>query len=541
MAGLDCPMQAKAFNLFWHKAELRLVEQPEPEAPVFAISRPTLFGGREEFLLQYPARLEPPTARDIARHRFTVRHGKKRRSFQAPDAATFGTWLSALELALEPKKESEHVHTPSTPTSTATTATSSHGRAVSAAGSRGANSQGRASTARSFGSRASSRDRTSTLASSSSSQHSHASQPRAPALRLTLERPCFTRDRNNLKLIRLHRPGATIADTNTKAEAEDDVLDVPDTDTEAEEEPEEEVTDKECSQDEAEVELLDVANGDSLDVVSGDDTEFPATSLAAAVVADSIGRPTDGTREDATAVDECRSDMAYVTTTEDENDGDFELEVAAVVEALVVAVDELNADEEVDLAEALPSPEGDVESIRPEVRSAVEALVAAVIQAEDDSNIDVASAMAAAPQSFKNRSTPKSSTRSAAIVAKHKWRPLDPSNSRLIWVRCSAEAAVKSAPRSNPRRKAIKPARRWTPIDPSSTRLIWIRRIENAAARIESRYKASSNTHKWVPLDPDNSRFVWVRRHVVPVGSVATTVGEISSSRMYRHGKQRRQ
>lgn len=84
------------------------MEQQAPEAPVFAVSRPTLFGGREEFLLQYPARLEPPTERDIARHRFTVRHGKKRRSFQAPDAATFEAWLSALEQALEPKAEPDH-------------------------------------------------------------------------------------------------------------------------------------------------------------------------------------------------------------------------------------------------------------------------------------------------------------------------------------------------------------------------------------------------------------------------------------------------
>ncbi|KAL3674940.1 hypothetical protein V7S43_000864 [Phytophthora oleae] len=494
MAGLDCPMQTKAFNLFWHKAELRLVKQTEPEAPVFAISRPSFFGGREEFLLQYPARLEPPSERDISRHRFTVRHGKKRRSFQAPDAATFDSWLSALGQALEPEKESEQFNTPKTTSSNATTAASSHGRA---------------STAGSSDTRGSSRARVGSLVSNCSSQRSHGSQPRAPALRLTLERPCFTRDRNNLKLIRLHRPAATIAG---KAEADDDILDVPDIDTDVEE-PEKEVTDVpeeeavDSKQDDISLDggFEAVANGvDPAEVaVAEDEKEVVAVMemLVAKVIADSLDN-------------EERAGIAVIKI----EDG-IEPEVEAAVEALVAAVVENNDDNETIAAQVFSST--DVDAIEPEATSTVKAIVLPVIKADDDTTIEPTSAVAAvasAPVSIKKESTPKSARRSSA---RNRWVPLDPTNSRLLWVRSTAEKDVRSAPRSNPRRKTIKPARQWVPVDPSSTRLVWIRRVESAVARKESRYKAASNTRKWVPLDPSNSKFIWVRRQVVPVAGVA--------------------
>ncbi|KAF1794320.1 PH domain-like [Phytophthora cactorum] len=457
MAELECPMQTKAFNIFWHKAELRLVEQAEPEAPVFAISRPTLFGGHEEFLLQYPARLDPPTDRDITRHRFTVRHGKKRRSFQAPDAATFDTWLSALEQALEPKRESEQFHTPSSVATTATTST---------AGSNGTNSQGRGSNAGlSSDTRASSRGRT----SNPTSQRSHFSQPRAPALRLTLERPCFTRDPSNLKLIRLHRPAATIAEAE---EADDDVLDVPDTDTEIEDEPEEEMTEKSENEDVYGSVIADEALTDEPLDVAGDNSSNGDNHSDLAEITANAG--------------DLHDDVTLCIATEGQNDIDLAVKVV------------LN----------------EAEEIESEVKLAVDALVAAVMDNTEVEASSVQTVTAPAPRSFTKEPAPKSSSRPTTLASRYKWVPLDPNSSRLIWVRCSVETDVKSAPRSNPRRKGAKPARRWVPIDPNSTRPIWIRRAESSAVRMESRYKATSNTRKWVPLDPDNSRFIWVRHHV---------------------------
>ncbi|KAK1947585.1 hypothetical protein P3T76_001595 [Phytophthora citrophthora] len=511
MAGLDCPMQTKAFNLFWHKAELRLVKQTEPEAPVFAMSRPSFFGGHEEFLLQYPARLEPPSERDVSRHRFTVRHGKKRRSFQAPDAATFDSWYSALEQALEPEKESEQINTPKTTSSNATTATSR----ASMAGSFGTNSQDGVSTAGRSGTRASSRARVGSLASSCSSQRSHGSQPRAPALRLTLERPCFTRDKNNLKLIRLHRPdwtsAATIAGSDEVEAEADDILDVPDTESDVEE-PEEEMDEmsEEDSIDTHQSDSLDddyeevAADGDASgeDAFAGDLVAAAMETLAVAVIADTFSN---------------EKERAGIALTKSEVDC-IEPEVEAAVEALIAAVVENSYNIETSTVEALSSVS--VDAIEPEAKSTDESSVPPAIKDEDDTTLEPPNAVAAVastPQSLKKKPTPKSAKRSSA---RRQWVPLDPTSSRLIWVRSSAENEVKSAPRSNPKRKTIKPARHWVPMDPSSTRLVWIRRVESAA-RKESRYKAASSTRKWIPLDPTNSNFIWVRRQVVPIATVA--------------------
>ncbi|KUF68133.1 hypothetical protein AM587_10001279 [Phytophthora nicotianae] len=470
MAELECPMQTKAFNIFWHKAELRLVAQAKPEAPVFAFSRPSLFGGREEFLLQYPARLEQPSERDVARHRFTVRHGKKRRSFQAPDAATFDTWLSALEEALEPNRESEHSHTPSSIATTATTSTE---------GSTGTISQGRVSNAGSSGTRTSSR------CSNPISQRNHHSQPRAPALRLTLERPCFTRDPNNLKLIRLHRPAATIVGT----EADDDVLDVPEADTDIEYEPEEELTEEDDVSSNDEIlkdEPIDVAEADADDNIDladatanaddlGDPTNITTTEAVALTVADSVGSQSDDTAQGFTS-----GNVESVIAAEGQNALDLEVNIFKT----------------------------EAEEVESEVKLAVEALAVAVV----NNSVEASSGPVVttpAPRSYTKKPAQKSTSRSSSVTSKYKWVPLDPNNSRLIWVRSSIETEVKSAPRSNPRRKGGKPARRWVPIDPNSTRPIWIR--ENTAVRMESRYKATSHTRKWVPLDPENSRFIWVR------------------------------
>ncbi|GMF28576.1 unnamed protein product [Phytophthora lilii] len=686
------PFDAPILNR--HKAELRLVQQPEPEAPVFAISRPTLFGGREEFILQYPARLEQPTKRDIARHRFTVCHGKKRRSFQAPDAATFDAWLSALEQALEPKRESEHFPTPSTTTSNATTA---------------ASSQGRVSTAGSTGTRASSRGRAGTIGSNASSQRSHASVARAPPMRLTLERKGITRDPNNAKLIRLHHPSPTLYEARTGAE--DDKLNVhayfydlemesamvdefsvdvglavendkenggvqvvdaaattvnelnrvDDSDDVAQDvtlfngidlgasfnetsninlEPAVEDLDSEKPDIDPEVtnenqdsgsDTFDVIRVENTTLVSGGvglvvnveamDASASDNALASDVSSEQASNPHSPANGDSLTADVIViADVAETTSfhenvgnashvevnevtvcgTEDievletavsaedswisttygsievseipavedicaevrnvvqglvstvantmEKDseagpvsayqevGDIEPEVKHAVEAPVVQNDDRCENNEMSgIITDINNRKDDVD-ILPEVTSAVAALIAAVIKAEADTKTDVSSldVIAAFP---KKQSVSVNSSRSATLVTKHKWIPLDPSNSSLIWVRCSVEADVKSAPRSNPRRKPIKPARRWVPIDPSSTRLIWIRRVENAAARMESRYKATAHTRTWVPLDPDNSRYIWVRRQVVPMGSVTTPMVDRSSSRLYRHGR----
>ncbi|POM77637.1 Hypothetical protein PHPALM_4951 [Phytophthora palmivora] len=515
MTGLDCPMQIKALNLFWHKAELRLVEQPEPEAPVFAISRPTLFGGREEFILQYPARLEPPSERDIARHRFTVRHGKKRRSFQAPDASTFDTWLSALEQVLEPKTETEHFSTPSTTTSNATTATSSQGRATNAT-----NSLGRVSTAGSAGTRVSSRGwANSTL---DSDINSHSSQPRAPALRLTLERPCFTRDPNNLKLIRLHRPASTI----TGAEGDEDKLDVIEADPEVEVEPEVAVT-KLTELTDNEDDLLTVEVVPSLmTVASSSDNPVDNYDEVSSDVEPLVGEYFEFGDECVFRIDEeinsevITGNGALVdalaseqTCLDDDNDIAITGKIDSEVKEWSAAVVETNAISTATCTES-------TESIDPEVASSHEACVGTC--------------------SSNQTLVASTTTRSTTLKTKHNWVPLDPNNSKLIWVRCSVAADVKSASRSNSKRKPIKPVRRWVPLDPSSTRLLWIRRVDHAAARIESRYKATSSTRKWAPLDPENSKFIWVQRSVAPVDGVAIPKADSSSSRLYRHDKQRR-
>ncbi|KAG1711290.1 hypothetical protein DVH05_008543 [Phytophthora capsici] len=440
------------------------------------MSRPTFFGGHEEFLLQYPARLEPPSERDISRHRFTVRHGRKRRSFQAPDAATFDSWFSALEQALEPEKESEQLYTPKTTSSNATTAPSR----ASTTSSFGTNSQGGVST----GTRAGSRARVGSLASSCNSQHS---QPRAPALRLTLERPCFTRDKNNLKLIRLHRPDWTSVVTvpgSGEIEAEaDDILDVPESDTDVEEPEEEmaEMSDDESQQDDSLDDDYDEGTRDNEASIGGDIVAAAMETLAAVVIADTFDNES---AEIAAEVDH------------------FEPEVEAAVEALVAAV--IDDNETKTVQELLPTVNA-VGITEPVATSTV----------DDDATLGAV--VASAPQSSKKELAPKSATRSST---RRRWVPLDPTSSRLIWVRSTSVNDVKAAPRSNPRRKTTKPARQWVPVDPSSTRLVWIRRVESAT-RKESRYKAASNTRKWIPLDPTSSKFIWVRRQVVPFATVA--------------------
>jgi hypothetical protein len=602
---------------------------------MFAISRPTLFGGREEFLLQYPARLEPPTKRDLARHRFTVRHGKKRRSFQAPDAATFDAWLSALEKALEPKRGSEHVPTPSTTTSTATTATTSHGRS-SNAGSNATNSVGRVSSAGS--------------SAPKSTRRRASSAARAPALRLTLERPCFRRDPTNSKLIRLHRPaptiaGATAAETGRAAEAAEagnnDVEDGGESaagnvsETSKDEQPdaddfdnseeanaaeagedvavnaeEEQASTEDATFEEVEPQLMRASARDSEPDVHGDSDDLNALTIRLDQQEATSDSPLAG--EDATtfitADDESpvlpelavqvsdesvavqdRSDVALVsgaavaiasTVCTNRKGEDTLSEVEAVLEAIVAAVEreerlprdtsggetagvdpevkatvealvpaavESASDSERGLGAATNGSTAGIDRIDSEVRSVIEARVSAVVQAERETRLDVSSsqAVAAVLEPSGSRSSTKatkSSTRPATLAAKHMWVPLDPTNSRLIWVRYSIEADAKSAPHSNSRGRAIVPAKRWLPVDPNSTRLIWIRRVETAAARKASRYKATSSTRKWVPLDPVNSRLLWVRRQVVPAGGVATPIVDSSSSRLYpfRHGQQRR-
>ncbi|KAH7488828.1 hypothetical protein KRP22_008534 [Phytophthora ramorum] len=529
MAGLDCPMQTKALNLFWHKAELRLVEQPQPEAPVFAISRPTLFGGREEFILQYPARLEPPTKRDLARHRFTVRHGKKRRSFQAPDAATFGTWLSALEQALEPKREPDEVNTPS---STATTATAT-------------SSQGRESIAGSTGTRASSRCRVSTLGGASSRASSNASVAMPPPSRITLERECFTRDPNNHKLLWLHRPAPTIAGLAIDEVERGDIVSL----SACHEEAEEDYTNIFATED-APLNTTDKcphANSNTTEVFSdgpdaacagGDHDQENGSCIAAVEDMQSVADVGNGEPLDDPSA---ANDVAGIELD------NINSEVKAVVEGLVAAVSEGEQDrtikgEEIDIV-------NESDAINPEIEAVVEALVAAVVKSEDGSDLDggalgignatvtmdgfiMSGVESSRASGSAKEPAAQVSARSATLVTKHRWEPLDPTNSSLIWVRCSADANVHSAPRSNPRRRPSKPARKWVPVDPSSTRLIWIKRVENAAARIQSRYKATSNTRKWTPLEPDNSRFIWVRRQIVPVSSAATPLVDSSSFRV---------
>ncbi|EGZ29620.1 hypothetical protein PHYSODRAFT_344077 [Phytophthora sojae] len=597
MTGLDCPMQTKALHLFWHKAELRLVEQQAPEAPVFAVSRPTLFGGREEFLLQYPARLEPPTERDIARHRFTVRHGKKRRSFQAPDAATFEAWLSALEQALEPKAEPDHSPTPSSTSSNATTAVSSQGK-MSTSGST-TSSRGKMDTA---GCNMSSQR------SNVSSQRSNVSATRAPPLRLTLEWPCFTRDPNNFKLIWLHRPawavpspakadkeadvgeqdastaefeeeggdGVTdgiefgeealqgVSETDEEEERDNDVLSVF-TDEEAPEEGSHEFVDVETDTVSAEEEF-DYCD---LETITDDEGSMPTTAIATSPVnaskfeelVDMVPRKADGSKNvestaipEGVAVAKAESPRLVGTASADSHgvvEAVLETLVDAVVKhssideaacvgpdagveppegeeaakALVPAVSRPRIDG-VEAFDELTANEGEVNDAEASERTAPESLVAEVSSPENSKEgiFAVEGVVSpATPRSSKKRSVVKSSKRSASIASKFKWVPLDPTNSSLIWVQGSADADTKSAPRSNPRRKT---SRKWSPVDPSNSRLIWVQRVE-AAARVESRYKATSSSRKWVPLEPDNSKYIWIRRQP---SSGASSVG--------RHAKQ---
>ncbi|KAE8900138.1 hypothetical protein PF005_g24306 [Phytophthora fragariae] len=610
MTGLDCPMQTKALHLFWHKAELRLVEQPAPEVPVFAMSRPTLFGGREEFLLQYPARLEPPSERDIARHRFTVRHGKKRRSFQAPDAATFETWLSALEQALEPKNEQEHSPTPSSTSSNATTAVSS---------------QGMMSTPGSIGTYSSSRGGPTSAGSNVSSQCSHTSTARAPPLRLTLERPCFTRDLNNFKLIWLHRPAWIITPSAEDVENDATTTEITEVVTDEIElgvEVIQEVSDTEDEDNDVlsvgvdddalegvfskrqpvdNVVLGGVASNDAdintasvedefedceLGAISDDEDFSPPTVIPTSPVniskfeelADTVFRKAGDTNNvrssaigSATAcetvfeadiletvhtgsadsevedvnsevqavvetlvsavVEQCNFDEAARVDSVLDLDEDVEPEGEAAAEALGPAVAKCNADVDEGIArisDVITIIKSEVKDIELNVRASSESLVIKVDQSSEESKEDMSTVGAVTPRRFKKRSLVKSSKHSATFSTKHKWFPLDPTNSSLIWVRGSAEGDGKTAPRSTSRRSSSKSSRKWSPVDPSNTRLVWVQRAE-AAARVESRYKATSSSRKWPPLEPDNSRYIWIRRQPSL---------DSSSSRVRRYSKQ---
>ncbi|KAF4041515.1 hypothetical protein GN244_ATG06237 [Phytophthora infestans] len=424
MAGLESPMQTKAFNIFWHKADLRLVEKPEPEAPVFAFSRPTLFGGREEFLLQYPARLETPSELDVSRHRFTVRHGKKRRSFRAPDVATFDTWLSALEQALEPKRDSEHRQTPSSAATTATTST---------ARSNGDSSQGRASNAGSAGTRASSRGRISTLASNPNSRRSCNSQPRAPALRLTLERPCFTRDPNNLKLIKLHRPAATIAEAEVDDADDDEVLDVPDTESEIEDEPEDETTD----------------------------------------VSEKGAASTIGSKP-FTSGDDCTDDVEIAIVTDDQSDvvgsKEAELEVKLAIEALVAAVINNTIQAPGVKAPAAPTPRSFTMEPAPKSSSRSKTFASKFKWVPLDPNNSCLIWVRRSIETDVNSAPPSNTGRKRATSAR-RWVPVDPTSTRPIWIRRAEHAAV----RMESRYKAISDTRKWVPLDPENSRFIWVR------------------------------------------------------------------
>ncbi|TDH68509.1 hypothetical protein CCR75_003749 [Bremia lactucae] len=186
------------------------MEQSESEAPVFAITRPKLFGGCERFLLQNPSQLEPPTEKSIARHRFTVRHGKKRRVFQAPDNVTFNAWLSALEQALEPKKKSEHVRMQSPNTRVSYIAIRTHSHS-------GMTSPGRLSPKTKMKRRG---------------HGKKTCQVRPYTQARFFERSGFRRDPTNYKIVKLHRPAATcsriamskveapISDSEMKSESE---------------------------------------------------------------------------------------------------------------------------------------------------------------------------------------------------------------------------------------------------------------------------------------------------------------------------------
>ncbi|GMF45283.1 unnamed protein product [Phytophthora fragariaefolia] len=584
------------------------------------MSRPTLLGGRDEFLLQYPARLEPPTERDIARHRFTVQHGKKRRSFQAPDAVTFKTWLAAIDQALGPKKDEEQLLAPpSSTTSTATTAASSQ---MSAPGSTGAD--------------LSSRSRASTVGSNVSSQRSHASTARAPPMRLTLERPCFTRDPKNFKLLWLHRPAWMFPSAAHSDEADCSELDLGakkelesetevDYDTDDVELAIQTVSDAEDTQSEnnglasdesaldgSSTELLvdDIVDGfagdgtlnssmsvedvfkDSEQESGSDSGEFVASAAIstspvnaskfeeladmvtlrkadssntvenAAFVSTVVDKPIGAgnslellrprsTSNDAEHIDSEVNAVvaALVSAVLDQNDADTafyndlvsvnddhtdpESTTSSTVETIPQAVMESDVKhEDFDGVEPIASPSSsETEESESEVGIAIESRATAVVQETEDNsqmcNVEPVPASSAS-RSLKQRSVVQNSKRFATLASGNKWVPLDPTNSRLIWVRSSAEAGGKSVPRSSPRRSGSMSSRKWIAVDPSSTRLMWTRRVE-AATRVASRYKAATNTRTWVPLEPDSSRYIWIRPQLSPLGE---TFADTSSSRL---------
>lgn len=97
------------------------------------------------------------------------------------------------------------------------------------------------------------------------------------------------------------------------------------------------------------------------------------------------------------------------------------------------------------------------------------------------------------------------------------WVPLDPANSKLIWVRRLMKSEERGADQRSPRQHL---AKQWVPLDPSNSRLLWIRRSPIGS----SRAKTTSNARKWVPLISDGSHSTQRRHQLVPNKSVATPI-----------------
>ncbi|CEG37013.1 Pleckstrin homology-like domain [Plasmopara halstedii] len=390
MLELQTPMQTKAFKVFWHKAEVQMVERPNYQAPVVAISQPSLLGGHEEFVLQYPARLEPPTKRNIERHRFTIRHGKKRRIFQAPDAATFHTWLSAIEHALESKNGTEHSMSPDSQNSTRS------------------------------------------LTGKVCSQDSHASRSRFT----TLELSCYTRDRINRKLIRLRRPAATIP---SLAEIKADRY--------ASDRPNENVKIEGEIGERNEKKFVEFATEKLTSITNVKDEvlkPFTAVSVRLPSVSDDMDLAVNN--------DEDPGDVSLTSTASEAVCKDDSGDISDTTEHSTInsetSVELLNS--KVPLADGVPETTVTSDEDKPDADDYLQ------------SAIDLNCA--------------------------HKWFPLNPDNSKLIWQRRSLYCQGKGDYHPSPKRQF---AKQWIPHDVSNSRPIWIRRSENGLSQSDSRYKAT--------------------------------------------------
>lgn len=479
-----------------------MVEQLEHEAPVFAISQSSLLGGHKEILLQYPAQLEPTTTRDIKRHRFTVRHGKKRRSFQAPDAATYHTWLSALKQALEPKSEPSLV----------------------------------------YGS-AEMQDRTNSSTYEATCQNSKDSRPRCSIV----ERPCFKRYSNNWKLIRLHRPATTLARTgenHTHVKAPNDIDSDVGIDGES----------TETSQIDALERLGDIEELRESCLASADIGEDQASSAAFDQVQASVvpiriyNEPVDvfdsqmesegesgGLRRMAEKdaleklgdIEELRESCFAFAGDKVEGQVSCFASAGGDLIALMSASDgvDLRTDEKKDIRVGVdePSAASEVKCKDGIVVMADRNIINVTVNAkpsysEGQVATDAPKTNIDEKVTFESFGFSKTQTR---FVSDYLWAPLDPNKSKLIWVRDSLDRKVDGGVQRSPSRKSVK---QWVPLDPSNSRLIWTRRSENGLSQAEFRYKATSYARKWVPLTSVDSNPTRGRRHVVPNGSIATPI-----------------